>query len=287
MTLDLIHQRLSDYNCLDKISEENAIKEICQEIALAALSRSDFFRIGAFMGGTCLRILHGLRRFSEDLDFVLRDDDIDFDWQPYLHAIEEEFQAFGLSCSTVDRSHVNQTVKKAFLKEDSFGQVLQLQYSRSRSDMQKVLIKLEIDTHRPMGANYETIALNYPYPFAVTAHDLPSLFAGKCNALLTRTYLKGRDWYDLLWYVRRGITVNLELLGHSLPQYAAYSGLQTTPTPEWLIRELRKKIQQVDWHQARRDVDRFLSDHERRSLDLWGVEFFLSITDKLESYLRL
>ncbi len=282
MTLDLIHDRLNDYNALDKVAEENAIKEICQEIALAALSRSDFFRVGAFIGGTCLRILHGLQRFSEDLDFVLHKPDPDFEWTPYLHAIEEEFRAFGLTCTAVDRSKADQTVKKAFLKEDSFGQVLQLQYSRTRADLQKVLIKLEIDTHCPTGAQFDTMALNYPYPFAVTAHDLPSLFAGKCNAILTRTYLKGRDWYDFLWYTRRGVTINFDLLKSSLQQFGL---MNISPSAEWLVSELRKKIQELDWPKARLDVDRFLSDRDRRSLDLWEADFFLATIDKLEGYL--
>jgi len=285
MTFDLIHDRLSFYDLPDRVAEENAIKEICQEITLAALSRSDFFRIGAFMGGTCLRILHGLRRFSEDLDFVLHSPDPDFKWSPYLHAIEEEFKAFGLTCSAVDRSRAEQTVKKAFLKEDSFGQVLQLQYSRTRADLQKVVIKLEIDTHCPKGAQFDTVSLNYPYPFAITSHDLPSLFAGKCNAILTRTYVKGRDWYDFLWYVRSKININCDLLKSSLNQCCPYAGLNISPSSEWLISELKTKISKLDWPKARMDVDRFLSDNERRSLDLWEPNFFLLITKQLENYL--
>lgn len=284
MTADLIHDRLEQYNSPDRVAEENAVKEICQEIALAALSRSDFFRVGAFMGGTCLRILHGLRRFSEDLDFVLRTPDSKFDWQPYLRAIEEEFAAFGLSCTAIDRSQADQTVKKAFLKEDSFGQVLQLQYPRNRSHIQKVRIKLEIDTNGPKGAQYETIPLNYPYPFAITAYDLPSLFAGKCNAIFTREYTKGRDWYDFLWYVRRQVGVNYELLQAALRQAKGDSGSQSL-NGRWLAAELRQEISKVDWVEARADVDRFLSTQERPSLDLWGPELFLSVTDKLEAYL--
>lgn len=176
-------------------------------------------------------------------------------------------------------------MKKPFLKEDSFGQVLQLQYARNRADFQKVLIKLEIDTHRPKGAQFDTVALNYPYPFAITAHDLPSLFAGKCNAILTRTYPKGRDWYDFLWYTRHRITVNFDLLKSSLQQYGPYSGLDISLSTEWLVHELRKKITSLDWSKARMDIDRFLSDRERHSLDLWEPNFFLSITEQLESYL--
>ncbi len=285
MTIDLIHDRLNHYELPTKVAEENAIKEICQEIALAALSREGFFRVGAFMGGTCLRILHALQRFSEDLDFVLLDSNSDFVWIPYLKAIEKEFQAFGLTCIAVDRSKTDQAVKKAFIKENSFGKVLQLQYSRTRSDMQKIQIKLEIDTHPPDGACCETITLNYPYPFAVTSHDLPSLFAGKCSAILTRTYLKGRDWYDFLWYVRRKTMINFDLLQASLHQSGIDSGCKVSKLSEWLIDELRNKIINLDWDKARIDVDRFLSDHDRRSLDLWGADLFLSVTDTLESYL--
>lgn len=285
MTLDLIHDRLNDYNPADKVAEENAIKEICQEIALAALSRSDFFRVGSFMGGTCLRILHGLQRFSEDLDFVLREPDLNFNWGPYLHSIEEEFQAFGLTCTAIDRSRANQTIKKAFLKEGSFGQVLQLQYARNRSDQQKVLIKLEIDTNTPKGAKFNTASLNYPYPFRITTHDLSSLFAGKCNAILTRSYAKGRDWYDFLWYVRRKTMINFDLLRSSLEQVGPYAEIKPSPSPKWLITELNNKIADLDWSKARMDVDRFLSDRERHSLDLWNSSFFHSMTEKLESYL--
>lgn len=285
MTLGLIHDRLITYPRPNKAAEENAIKEICQEIALAALSRKDFFRIGAFMGGTCLRILHGLRRFSEDLDFVLLNEMAEFDWSSYLAAIEAEFRVFGLSCQAIDRSRADQTVKKAFLKEDSFGQVLQLQFSRTRGDVQRVMIKLEIDTHPPKGALLETSHLVYPYPFAITTYDLPSLFASKCSAILNRSYAKGRDWYDFLWYVRRETVMNLRLLKSTLEQSGPYAKKEIPMSPSWIIQELENKIKSLDWHKARMDVDKFIPAHERPSLDLWSTDLFLSITNRLESYL--
>lgn len=285
MTLELIHDRLNTYQRPNKAAEENAIKEICQEIALAALSRKEFFRIGAFMGGTCLRILHGLRRFSEDLDFVLLDEIDNFNWEPYLKAIETEFEAFGLRCEAVDRSRADQAIRKAFIKENSFGQVLQLQFPRIRSDVQRVMIKLEIDTHPPEGAQLNTSHLTYPYPFAITSHDLPSLFSGKCSAILARTYVKGRDWYDFLWYVQNKTKMNFPLLKSALEQHGPYMGRKIPMSPDWIVKELQNKIQSLDWQKARMDVDRFVPVNERPSLDLWGSDLFLSVTNNLKNYL--
>jgi hypothetical protein len=144
------------YPIQSKQSEENAIKEICQEIALAGLARENFFKHAMFQGGTCLRIMHGLQRFSEDLDFILMKPNAKFNWELYLHSISVEFEAFGLALEVIDRSDADGTIKKAFLKESSFGKILNLQYSRSRSDKQKILIKLEIDINPPMGSIPET-----------------------------------------------------------------------------------------------------------------------------------
>jgi len=130
----------------------------------------------------------------------------------YLKSITSEFEAFGLTVEATDRSKAPNTIKKAFLKQDSFGQILNLTYPRTRADIQKISIKLEIDTHPPLGSEKQTHYLDYPYPFAITIQDKPSLFAGKCHALLCRQYTKGRDWFDFLWYVQRKTPINLGLL---------------------------------------------------------------------------
>ncbi len=143
--MEVIENRIRQYNPINKQEELNAFKEISQELALSALSRSGFFGQAAFLGGTCLRIIHGLQRFSEDLDFSLKTSNTGFSWSPYLEEISQEFAAYGLNLKTIDRSKAPSAVRKAFLKEDSFGQVLQLAYQRNRSDKQVVQIKLEID----------------------------------------------------------------------------------------------------------------------------------------------
>ena len=103
----------------------------------------------------------------------------------------------------MNASKASVTVKKAFIKEDSFGQVLSLTYPRTKADPQTVLIKLEIDTNPPSGSNFDNHLIDFPITSSVISQDLPSLFAGKLHALLCRAYVKGRDWYDFIWYVTR------------------------------------------------------------------------------------
>lgn len=95
MSLKIIRDRLSTYGCKSEIEEEQAIREITQELVLAALGRTDFFKEAAFQGGTALRILYGLDRFSEDLDFVLKKSSPGFAWKGYLQTLTEELSAYG------------------------------------------------------------------------------------------------------------------------------------------------------------------------------------------------
>ena len=280
MTIDIIQERLKTYEILSKQAEENAIKEICQEIALAGLARENFFKYAMFQGGTCLRIIHGLNRFSEDLDFILIKKSDDFKWKPYLRAITTEFSAFGLSLEVTDRSQAKGNVKKAFLKENSFGKTLKLGYSRSRSDIQKILIKLEIDIYPPGGSVSQSHFLDYPYPFSIVTQDIPSLFAGKCHALLCREYTKGRDWFDFIWYIQNKHQVNYLLLENALQQYGPYQGQIKDVSKAWLVYELEQKIKQMNWSAAVNDVKKFLPATLVHFTDNWNSQLFLAMLQK-------
>lgn len=286
MAIDIINDRLKTYKLVSKQSEENAIKEICQEIALAGLARQDFFTKAAFQGGTCLRIIYGLKRFSEDLDFICLKTNSSFEWQPYFRSINTEFEAFGLSLEVTNRSNANETIKKAFLKENSFGKILNLTYPRSRSDKQKILIKLEVDTNPPPGALFETHYLDYPYPFAIITQDIPSLFAGKCHALLCRKYIKGRDWFDFIWYIQNRHQINYSFLENALMQSGPYREYQIVLTKDWLIKELTKKVTAMDWNAVAMDVKKFLPNEIIHTTDNWNAPLFLAMLDKLNSYLK-
>ena len=193
--IDIIRERLSRYQAHNTLEEENAVKEVLQEIALYALWRADFFDVALFQGGTSLRILHGLPRFSEDLDFLLRSPDPEFDWTPYLSILVEVFSQFGLKLEARSRSRMDSSVLQALLKSDSIASQLDLSFASSgRSSAIK--IKLEIDINPPLGSGEDTTYLDFPADFEVRHQDLSSNFALKIHALLCRKYLKGRDWFD-------------------------------------------------------------------------------------------
>lgn len=279
MSVQLIKQRLLSYQCRTVLEQENALKEIAQEITLMALSRAGFFRIAAFQGGTCLRILYKLQRFSEDLDFSLEAPDKNFQWIHYLNYMKDEFLIYGYEMEIDEKSRMNKAVKSAFLKADSLGGIMVIK--DLRTNRPKIKIKLEIDTNPPMGSEYELKYLDFPLPFSVRTQTLPSLFAGKCHALLCREYVKGRDWYDFIWYVSQGVKINLLLLEHAIAQTGPWHNKEIHVTQSWLLLELEKKIKSLNWDDVKQDVERFLKPNELASLEVWSRDFFLSRIEKM------
>ncbi len=281
MSVKIIQDRLRSFRCQSVQEEEHALREITQELVLAALTRTDFYNVACFHGGTCLRIFYGLNRFSEDLDFALKQPDPDFELDKYLKKIALELEAFGYRIEIADRSTIGSAVKKAFIKDDSLGKILKLQYLNVGRVMSKIRIKIEIDTRPPSGSSYENKYLDFPFLSAVTVHDLPSLFAGKIHALLCREYMKGRDWYDFLWYAGRSAKINLKLLGSSFDQAGPWAGQGLLVDEKWCQEQLRAKILSVDWPSTREDVQRFVKPSDLASLDLWTTELFLDRSDRL------
>lgn len=281
MNTSIIEDRLKKYGTNSAETELTAIREITQELILFALSTSDFFSHAAFQGGTCLRIVHGLNRFSEDMDFILREPDSAFSWQQYLTLIGSTLEQYGYSVELQDKSHVDKTVKKAFIKDDSIGQVLRLAYANRQGTQQKIRIKLEIDTNPPGGGEFESAFIGFPAPSSITVETLPTLFAGKSHALLCRTYEKGRDWYDFLWYLGNKTPVNYRRLSAALYQTGPWEGQDLTVDRTWYITEMRRRISETDWTRAKDDIAPFLSPQEQGLLTKWSADFFLSAFERL------
>lgn len=279
--IDIIQQRLRGYNATNAFQEEQAAKEIIQEIALYALWRCGFFDIAAFQGGTSLRILHGLPRFSEDLDFMLKNPDPDFDWNHYLGALLTCFEDFGLKSEALSKGRMDQRIKKAVIKDNSISNQLNLSFYQGHAD-QKFNIKLEIDVLPPAGSAYQYSYLDFPADHEVCHQDLASNFALKIHALLCRPYLKGRDWYDFSWYIKQGVKPNLDHLRHALLQYGPWLGEEDlVVNKSWLRTALQEKIDSIDWKAAADDVKRFLPTTEQASLRLWSPRFFSQKLGKL------
>ena len=282
MSVQMIQQRLQSYNCKTEIEEQQAIREITQEVVLVALGRGDFFKYALFQGGTCLRIFYGLNRFSEDMDFILLKPDSNFKLQDHLRHLSDELAAFGYDIEITDRSKANVAVKKAFLKDNSLGKVINLQHRNQSGPMPKIRIKLEIDTNPPAGSGKELQYLDFPFVSAVAVQDKPSLFAGKIHALLCREYIKGRDWYDFIWYTSYGVDINYKFLSSAMNQQGLWQGQQIITDRAWVLNELENKITTLDWKHAVEDVRRFLRPNEQPSLDLWSKKLFLQQLDKLK-----
>jgi len=237
------------------------------------LWRAGFFEVAAFQGGTSLRILHGLPRFSEALDFILKEPDPDFDWNTYLEKMSGGLQEFGLQSEALDKSRMDQRVKKALLKDNSVSNQLDLAFYRGHKD-KKLTIKLEIDVTPPEGSGYDYSYLDFPLDFEVCHQDLSSNLSLKIHALLCRPWLKGRDWYDFNWYVKQGVQPNFTHLQGALYQYGPWEGQTLTIDKDWLISTLLEKVATVNWAEAAEDVARFLTAAERQSLRLWSERFF-------------
>lgn len=278
--IELIQQRLDAYKAGNPSEEQQAVREILQEIALYCLWRAGFFEVAAFQGGTSLRILHKLPRFSEDLDFILKEPDPHFEWNDYLEPLVAGMLEFGLHSEALDKSRMDEPIRKALLKDNSISNQLNLSFVRGQPG-RKLTIKLEIDINPPAGSGFEYTYLDFPLDYEVCHQDLVSNLSLKLHALLCRPYLKGRDWFDFNWYMKLDVAPNLPLLQTALTQYGPWQDQTLAIDSAWLREALLGKIATIDWQAAALDVERFLGTNERASLKLWSERFFSEKVSRL------
>ena len=276
--IEIIRERLHKYH--GQATPEDALKEIIQEVTLFGLWRAKFFNVAAFQGGTSLRVLHGLPRFSEDLDFILKEPDETFVWSGYLEALVDTLLQFGIEAEVSERGELDHQVRRALIKDDSLANQLDLSFYRSAPE-QKLRIKLEIDVNPPGNSGFDYTFLDFPSDFEICHQDLPSNFALKIHALLCRPWVKGRDWYDFNWYVRNRVQPNMAHLRSALIQFGPWKGEQIALDGNWLATALRERIATINWEEARADVERFLEPVEKDGLELWSARFFESRLDEL------
>ncbi len=282
---DVVAAKLGEYDLGNAVEQENALQELMQHYILASLSRAGLFAEAMFHGGTCLRIVYGINRFSQDLDFLLKKPNPHFVWQPYLARVQRDCAQEGIDFEIQDKSDVDGAMRKAFVKTDSIGKVMTLGLPYGRQAQRKIRVKLEIDTNPPEGSRFETSYISFPVTAPITVQSLTSGFATKSHALLCRTYTKGRDWYDLIWYVGRRVEPNLKLLANALLQQGPWKNKKQEITVAWLLNALRDKIGTIDWRVARSDVQRFLPTKEQAGLQVWSENFFLHQVTQMEGYL--
>jgi predicted nucleotidyltransferase component of viral defense system len=276
---------LDAYQPKNPVDYQNAAREVVQELALLGLWRGGFFSHAAFYGGTALRIFHGLRRFSEDLDFTLLAQGPDIRLDRYLSAIATELTSWGFTFEVETRSSGSRTgIESAFLKGNTQLNLLHIgtppDLARRLPSDPKLKIKLEMDLQPPPHATTEVRAQILPTPYQVQLYDLSSLFAGKLHAVLCRGWknrIKGRDFYDFVWYVGRKITPNLRHLDARMRQSGHWSG--ESITSETLTGLLKKRFAEVNFQEAADEVRVFL--HDAREVELWSKDFFVDLAARI------
>ena len=278
---------LEHYDLKTQDDYETAIKEMIHHLTLLGLWRSKFFENAAFYGGTALRVFYGLRRFSEDLDFSLLSKDERFDLLPHLRAVEAEIAAYGFKFSVEKKSKgFDSQIESAFIKGNTRINLLCIEVGenivRGFNRERVMKIKLEIDIDPPPNAQFEVKTLLSPIPFSVRLFTKPALFAGKMHAVLCRQWksrVKGRDFYDLVWYIGQKIPCQLEYLKEKMIQTGHWKREQTLDKTI-LIELLQEKFKGTDFDLVKKDVYPFIKD--KQELSLWSHEFFLSIIEDIQ-----
>jgi hypothetical protein len=285
---EAVTRMLAKYEPKSVDDSVRALREIIQEVALLGLWRAKFFEHAAFYGGTALRILYGLDRFSEDLDFSLLTPSPDFNLARYTASLEEELQAFGFNVRVemVDKA-VESAVQSAFLKANTRNELLVIEAGEELTGQvaagQVLKVKIEVDTDPPPGFSTQTRYLLQPIPFAVRSYSLSDLFAGKMHAILFRKWknrVKGRDWYDLVWYAANHPHLNLAHLEQRMRQTGHWSGDKSL-SPVVFTDLLFEAIDRLDVNQARKDVAPFVKDQQM--LALWSHDFFQDVASRIQA----
>lgn len=283
-----IGSMLGRYKCETRLDYEMALKEIIQEVALLGLWRAKFFQHAAFYGGTALRILYGLDRFSEDIDFSLLTRNDAFKIRPYLDAIEAELSGLDFNVEIVERTkYIDTPIESAFIKAETKEHLLKIEVPHEISERiarnDRLKIKLEVDTDSPGGFETEAKLLLQPIAFSVNTFKLPDLFAGKIHAILQRAWksgrIKGRDYYDFVWHVGRSTPVRLNHLEQRLRQSGGWDS-EAQMAEQDLHNLLKQKFSMLDFELAKKDVRPFIKDQS--AVDLWSKDFFLSLLTRLK-----
>lgn len=268
MRNEIFDQMLSAYDLTTEQQKRNATFEVNQQLVLAGLYNGGFFNEAAFYGGTCLRIFHGLPRFSEDMDFSLLAPNDKFDFTNYFQPIIDQFAMVGRDAEIKKKDKKNfGKVESAFLKDNT--DVYDITFQTEKS----VKIKLEVDTQPPLKFNTEQKLLLLPQSFMTCCYTLPDLFAGKMHALVYRAWknrVKGRDWYDFEWYVRHNIPLNFTHLHERALQFN-----QEDITKESFLEKLNERLATSDINQVKADVLPFVRNP--KELDIWSNDYFLQL----------
>lgn len=269
---DIFEQMIAQHTIAGDNDRKNALYEVMQQVVLSGLYRGGFFKEAAFYGGTCLRIFHGLRRYSEDMDFSLLEKNPDFTLETYFPAIIEEARLLGRTVTITKKDkRTFGKVESAFLKDNT--DVYNLTFQTEKT----LKIKIEVDTNPPLEFATEQKLLMLPFSFTTRCFTLPDLYAGKMHALTFRAWknrIKGRDWYDFEWYVRNRVALDFE---HLRVRTKEFNDIDLTK--ELFLELLKERISKADINAVKADVIPYIID--KRELDIWSSDYFQQLADMI------
>lgn len=273
--MTIYESMLASYKNEGNTATPNAEQEVCQKITLAGLRRGGFFEHAAFYGDTCLRLFHGLPRWSEDMDFSLTEKRADIHLENYFDAIREEFKlaGFDVTISKKDKKAFGR-VESAFLKENTEAYDIKFQTKKT------VKVKIELDTDPPLMFATEQKLLLQPYSFMTRCFTLPDLFAGKMHALVYRAWrrrVKGRDWFDFEWYVRNQIPLDFK---HLQARIKEFSGEDVSL--DAFLELLRQRLSTTNIDNVKQDVLPYIDSARQDELTIWSNEYFLQLVELMK-----
>jgi predicted nucleotidyltransferase component of viral defense system len=283
----IVEQMLEKYDISSKHNIQRALREVLQEIVLVGVWRAKLFEHMAFYGGTALRILYGLDRFSEDIDFSLLKPNPDFKWHPFAKTIENELRSFGFDFTLEQKKKsFSSEVQSAFLKTNTLQAMLKVGVDKNFTlglHPDTILkIKIEVDTDPVLGFRTQQQIVRNPVPIPITTIVKPDLFASKMHAALYRAWknrVKGRDWYDVVWYIRNKVPIGLDHFNQCLKKN--FPAKQDLPLNLEDLKELiLNKINTLDIQSAKKDILPFVRDKE--SIEIWDKEYLKHWIDQLK-----
>lgn len=284
--MSTIEEIIKSYNPKTLNDNKSILREIIQSIVLVGLSRTDFFKKASFYGGTALRIFYNLNRYSEDLDFTLNEVNTDFSIDPYVESIKTVAKSYGLELEVnVKRKQISSPIESAFAKINTYQTFINLKLNEELTKIlhkdEVIKVKFEIDCEPALGFTTENKWIDMPEFAPVIVLDEGSLFALKIHAILCRNYkntVKGRDYYDFLFYVRRGVKPNISYLKNKLVDSKKIN--ETDLFDINILKDmLISRFNEVDFEQVKKDTERFII--AREDLSYYCKELFIQMALKL------
>lgn len=284
--MSTINEMINLYNPKSLNENKAALREILQSIVLIGLSRADFFKEASFYGGTALRIFYGLNRYSEDLDFTLNEKKDSFSLEPYIESIKNVASSYGIELDiNIKKKEIKTPVESAFAKLNTYQTFINLKINDELASLlhkdENIKVKFEIDLNPAVGFNVESKWIDMPEFANIIVLDESSLFAGKLHAIICRNYkntVKGRDYYDFLFYIKKRVKPNLNYLKNKLIESGKIKENDKFDIDTLKVM-LKDRFEVVDFNQVKTDAERFVFNNE--DLSYYSKELFIEMINKL------